>query len=251
MQGKKHHPAGNGDNGGQLTALGSFYVKYVHQLIPGYSLLPLLSCFAWNILVYVGAGRLMAGARHYDLTTAFDRAVPFSPWWVYIYLGCYAFWAANYILTGREGREHCYRFVFADILSRTICFGIFILLPTTNVRPEVSGNTLADMIMRFVYDVDAPVNLFPSIHCLISWLCYIGIRKSKKVPSGYKVFSCVFALLIMASTQLTKQHYIVDVAGGVALAQISWLIACRMDYYWIIEKPFRWIERKAFGVYLE
>ena len=230
-----------------MTAFGRWYSRRLESVVPAYSLLGLVFCFLWNILIYVVVGRVMAGATHYDLTTAFDRAVPFAPWWIYIYLGCYVFWGANYILAGREGREFCFRFVTGDVLSRTICGIIYIVLPTTNIRPEVTGSDLASMITRFVYWVDIPVNLFPSIHCLVSWMCFIGIRKSRKVPLWYKVFTVVFAILVMASTQLTKQHYIVDVLSGVALAEICFAIGMKTQWYKVTERVFERINAKVFG----
>lgn len=40
--------------------------------------------------------------------------------------------------------------------------------------------------MRFVYAVDAADNLFPSIHCLVSWFCYIGLRGRRDIPVWYR-----------------------------------------------------------------
>ena len=82
--------------------------------------------------------------------------------------------------------------------------------------------------MLLVYRIDAADNLFPSIHCLVSWFCYIGIRGRKEIPMWYRGASCVMAVLVCVSTLTTKQHVIIDVAGGVLLAE-----AC----YWIAKKP--------------
>ena len=85
--------------------------------------------------------------------------------------------------------------------------------------------------MLFVYSVDAADNLFPSIHCLVSWLCYAGVRGKRSVPVWYQRASCVMAVLVCVSTVTTKQHVLVDVAGGVLLAE-----AC----LWIGRKPVIW-----------
>jgi membrane-associated phospholipid phosphatase len=88
----------------------------------------------------------------------------------------------------------------------------------------VTGNSIWDMAMRFLYQVDSADNLFPSIHCLTSWMCYIGIRGRKNVPLGYRIFSCLMAVAVFLSTLTTKQHVLVDVAGGVLLAEICYWI---------------------------
>ena len=87
---------------------------------------------------------------HYDLSTKFDKSLPFVKEWIYIYLICFAFWAVNYIMISRTEREHWYKFATGDYLSRLICGVFFILLPTTNVRPEITGNGLSSILMRFV-----------------------------------------------------------------------------------------------------
>ena len=217
----------------------------IQKLIPAYAVFPLLTCLAVNFLVYGGIAQIADEWKHYDLTTGFDRAVPVIPEFVIIYLGCYIFWVVNYILIARQGKEHCYRFVTADIMSRLVCCLFFLILPTTNVRPVLEGNGIWDIILRFVYDMDAPTRLFPSIHCLVSWFCYIGIRGQEKVPKWYRAFSCIFALLVCASTQFTKQHYIVDVFGGIIIAEVMYYIAGHTNCYRPLKKLFERINKRG------
>lgn len=223
------------------------YRKTIGKWIPEYGVLPLISCFAINCLVYWGSHLLVQNKKHYDLTSKLDNQIPFIKEWVIIYIVCYLFWAVNYILIAREGREKCYRFVFADIVSRLICGIIFILFPTTNIRPNVPGDDIISWLMNFIYRIDPATNLFPSIHCLVSWFCFVGIRNSKKVPLWYKVFSCIFAVLVFASTQFTKQHYLIDVAGGIIIAELCYYIACHTRIYQSIKKVFVRAEQGIFG----
>lgn len=213
------------------------------KLIPAYAIVPLLTCLAVNFLVYAGIAPMADSWKHYDLTTTFDRAVPVVPEFVIIYLGCYLFWGINYIMIASLGKERCYRFVTADIMSRLICCFFFLVLPTTNVRPVLAGDGVWENILQFVYNMDAPTRLFPSIHCLVSWFCYIGIRGQKRVPKWYRVFSCVFALLVCASTQFTKQHYIVDVFSGVIIAELTYYITFHTNCYRPLEHLFERIHK--------
>ena len=202
--------------------------KYIDPLVPLWGILPLASCFFVNCLVYWATMYLCAGLKHYDLTLPFDKSVPFVTEWIFVYfVYCYAFWLFGYCYvarTYRNKKKKLFRFVTADMLSRVVCMIFFIVLPTTNVRPEITGTALSDEVTRFLYSVDQPVNLFPSIHCLVSWLCFIGIRNAKNVPLFVKIFELVSAVAIMASTQFLKQHYIVDVIAGVALAEICYMV---------------------------
>ena len=49
----------------------------------------------------------------------------------------------------------------------------------------------------------------------------------KKMPSWYKPFTLVFSLLVFASTVLLKQHLLIDIAGGILVAEVCIQIAAR------------------------
>ena len=147
------------------------------------------------------------------------------PWTIIIYFGCYLFWAVNYVLCVRLDRRSAWQFLSADFLAKLVCLACFLILPTTNTRPEITGSSIWDVVMRFLYQVDAADNLFPSIHCLTSWFCYIGIRGRREVSKWYRVFSCLFALAVFISTLTTKQHVIIDVIAGAALAEVAYRVA--------------------------
>lgn len=199
--------------------------KWIVGIIPVYGWIPLIAEFTLNTIVYNGAKLIAGNWHHYSLETDLDRMIPFVPWTIVIYFGCFLFWAVNYILSVRQGKERAYRFLSADFLAKCICLFFFLVLPTTNTRPEVGQEGIWNMAIRFLYRVDSPDNLFPSIHCLTSWMCFIGIRGQKSVPLFYRVFSCVMAIAVFISTLTTRQHVLVDVAGGVLLAEICWQVA--------------------------
>ena len=92
-------------------------------------------------------------------------------------------------------------------------------------RPEIVGSDIWAQLMRFLYSMDAADNLFPSIHCLVSWLCYIGIRGNKKVPQWIRTTFCICAIAVFISTLTTKQHVIYDVVAGVILIEVTYRIS--------------------------
>jgi membrane-associated phospholipid phosphatase len=226
---------------------GRWYQNYFSKLIPEYGLFSLITCLTVNCFVYWGTQLITKNAYHYDFTSAVDMKINFVKEWVVIYMVCYVFWIINYILITHEGKEKWYRFASADLMSRFICALFFIILPTTNKRPMVLGDDLFSWLVRFIYRMDPPTNLFPSIHCLVSWFCFIGIRKSKKIPLWYKVFSCIFAILVCASTQFIKQHYLIDILGGIFVAELCYYITSHTQIYIRIEKAFDSIGRRIFG----
>ncbi len=199
----------------------------IDKLIPPYGRKPLAAALALQLAVYWGT-KLIAGSwRHYDMTLALDRAVPLLPWTTVIYFGSYLFWVANYILAVRQDRDNAWRFLAADAAGKLICAAVFLLLPTTNVRPPVPAEDPCGWMLALLYRVDTPDDLFPSLHCFNSWLCWAGLRGRKTVPAGYRAFSLAFALAVGLSTLTTRQHVIADVAAGFALAELCWQLAGR------------------------
>ena len=188
------------------------------------ALLVLLIALLWNEVIYLVPRAIAQSWYHYDMTTSVDNLVPFLPWTVSVYFGCFTIWCVNYGLCALQEERERDRFFSADFLSKGVCFILFLVIPTTNIRPEVTGETFWDMLMNLLYRIDSADNLFPSLHCLASWLCWVGIRKRKDIPAVYRYFSLIVAVAVCIATLTTRQHVIADVIGGVLLAEISYLL---------------------------
>lgn len=195
------------------------------RILPEYTRFPLILLFFLNLGGYETVKLFAFGRQPYDLTVPFDNAVPLIPATVLIYFGSYLFWVVGYIGAARVSREAFRRFFAADVTAKIISFAVFIALPTARVRPEITGDGFFEFLMRFLYAIDTPKGLFPSLHCLNSWMCFLGVRSVKGVPLWYKVSTCVCALLVFVSVLTTGQHLAVDVPAGVAAAEIAWFIS--------------------------
>ena len=219
-------------------------LKGLTRILPAYGVFPVIFSFVFNCLVYSGSRMIAGGWYHHNIETGVDRSIPFVPEFLMIYFGCYLFWAVNYILIARQDRRSVYQFFTGDFISRCVCLVSFLAFPTTNTRPLITGSGLWNQAALWLYSIDAADNLFPSIHCLVSWFCYLGIRGRKEIPRWYQSVSMVIAILVFASTLLTKQHVIVDVAGGILLAEFCFFIGRKTDLYRIYERFGSRIEQK-------
>lgn len=203
--------------------------------IPEYGIAALILTVLFNTLVYNGS-RLIAGNwRHFNIEGAIDRLIPFWPPAIIVYFGCYLFWAVNYILIARQNKREVCQFFSGELLAKLVCLICFLAFPTTNTRPAVPASGLWNRAMIFLYSIDAADNLFPSIHCLVSWFCYIGLRGKPAVPAWYRGFSCLLAILVCISTLLTKQHVVWDVIGGVILAELCFYIGKKTTLWKLYE----------------
>lgn len=198
---------------------------FINRILPSYNRIPLVFTLALNCFVYWGARAIAGEWYHHNIETSWDQAIPLVEWTVVIYFLCYIFWVVNYMIGSSMGKVQCYRFLMADWIGKVVCFICYVLYPTTNTRPEIIGDGIFSQAMRYLYETDAADNLFPSIHCFVSWICYIGVRGNKSIPRWYRIFSCLAAIAVFISTLTTKQHVIYDVVAAVLLAEVGYILS--------------------------
>lgn len=198
--------------------------KYI--LNPHWILLPLVA-FIWNQVIYQGAFFLTASRHHFDFALPVDSTIPLIPWTIVIYYGCFLHWGLHYICVAKLGNRNTRQFYAADFLIKSVSFLFFLCLPTVMHRPEVTGTGFWNDAIRFLYWMDKPYNLFPSIHCSVSWLCWISVRKNTQVPKWYRYFALIAAIAVCLSTLTTRQHVLVDIAGGLLVAEVCWALAAK------------------------
>ncbi len=218
------------------------------KIIKKYSIIPLIFAVSFNMAVYFGSRIIAGNWHHYNIESSLDRLIPIWAPSVIIYLGCYLFWAANYIIIAQQEKDTVCQFFSADFLSRIVCLIFYLVVPTTNVRPNVDPSGFWNQLLLYLYSIDAADNLFPSIHCLVSWFCYIGIRGNQKIPKWYRGLSCIMALLVCASTLLTKQHVIIDVIGGILLAEFCIWFSKKTSIWKVYQNILDYLNKKIFSI---
>ena len=190
-----------------------------------YSVVIPIAALLYSTLSFSLAKLLVFWRPHWNMTLSADALVPFLPWTVIIYLGSFAYWYLSFVLAARQERKQADRFFCAHMLTVTLSFLCFVLLPTTLERPAITEGGVWNWMMRIVYWVDSPENLFPSLHCSTAWLCWIGMRRRKDLPLWLRALALVFSLAVCISTLTTRQHVLVDVFSGIALGEATYLLA--------------------------
>lgn len=189
-------------------------------------LLPPVTVLITNLLVSFATRPFISG-KTYDMTTGWDRAIPFVPEFIYIYFLAFVQWAvcliSVMIVDKKVSRRYCTAISAANILSGIV----FLTLPTVmTIRPEFSGGgALTEMLGRFLFSADTPPqNIMPSIHCLISWGCMRAVFAVNRIPKSLKIINAVFSFLVFASVLLVKQHCIIDVPAGILAFEAGFLM---------------------------
>lgn len=209
--------------------------KKLANIIPKYAYFPLIMALVANTLVYNVSKLVTNNFVHYDFTLKIDGMIPVVPIFIIVYVFCYIEWIIGYILISRESKEYCFYYIAADIVAKIICLMCFCIIPTTYVRPRLGTGIFNNMI-AFIYKVDGPVNLFPSIHCLESWMCFRSSMKMQKVPKLYKIFTLIYAFLVFLSVVFVKQHVFIDIIGGILVMELGLWIAKRFNVKKLFDK---------------
>ena len=208
---------------------GTIIVDKIYKILPGYAFIPIASRVVLNVIVYFGSRIITSGMYHHDFSIFIDKRLPFVAPMMIIYVLAYVHWIVGFGVIGRESREICYEFMSAEQIAKLMCLLCFIAIPTTMMRPEITGNGFSDWLSKLIYMADNPDNLFPSIHCLESWIVCRGAMKCKKMGNTYKIIMFVGAVLVFASTLLVKQHVFVDIIGGIGVVEIGLLLSKKLN----------------------
>ncbi len=139
--------------------------------------------------------------------TALDRAIPFVPALLSLYVAYIPF----FWWTGArsEDDETANAFFFVTHLQLLVCAIVWVLFPVTMPRHLYYGVEVYNWADTFWRWFDAPRNCLPSLHaanCLL-FIHYNWERPFRWVHTG-------IAAAIIASTVLVKQHYVVDLVAG-------------------------------------
>ena len=185
--------------------------------------------FIWLVVLLLLASAYFAlnkprGPVHI-LETTVDDWIPLIPAFIFPYISLYAllalslwrFWKADIRVFKLAALA-----VFIDFALSYLCDLFF---HTGIERPVITGSDISSDVLRWVYSVDEPFNAFPSLHTSLSALCALLWRKA---GSNIWIIVLLWAVLIIASTVLVKQHYIVDVFGGMAVAILSYYGATKL-----------------------
>lgn len=189
----------------------------------------LLGNLSFHIVGYLGINAYLSRrGMSYDLAIPLDHQIPFikyfAPFYSIVYLipvlTFFLCWN-NYPLIKAAAK--------AFIGAGVICFTCFILFPVkyelrVDLQPPYDFFT---NILRFFYWVDEPYNCFPSLHVALAMISAAIIRRqnARLAPVFY-----LLAAIVSASILFMKQHYVLDLAGGLVVA---WL----MDALFLAREP--------------
>ena len=155
-----------------------------------------------------------------------DDLIPFNEWFVIPYCSWFLLLAGVTAALWWCDTATYDKLCLTMFSGMTFCLIVYMILPNgLELRPAVETlgrDNPALQIMQLLWKADAAVNVCPSIHCQSSAcmaIAFSGSTLAKDRP-WLKVLAFGWAALICASTVFTKQHSIIDVFCGLAVAFI-------------------------------
>lgn len=147
-----------------------------------------------------------------------EARIPLVPEFEYLYVLTYVLPLALVVWLPDVRRFRRAGLAFALMLA--VAYATYLLFPVYLERPPLVVDSPATFLLALEYH-DPSYNHFPSLHVAISWLVYFACREAVRRRD-------VFLVLVIGSsisTVFVKQHYVVDVLAGSALAWGAWVAA--------------------------
>lgn len=161
------------------------------------------------------------GPAVWVLRTPLDDALPVLKPFVlpYVSLNYVVYFTLLFFLLFKTKMFHSAS--LAMITAFFVSYFFYYFFQTEVIRPVLTGTDLFTRMIQNVYAGDNPFNDFPSLHTSVSTLLAIHwFRFDRRVG----IVAFIWAVFVVASTVLIKQHYIADIFGGLLLAfSVSWL----------------------------
>ena len=161
---------------------------------------------------------------------ALDDLIPFCEYFIVPYLLWFpyqVFVIAYFIFFNKEKREY-YQLTLNLCMGMTVFLIVSWLYPNIQLlRPAVfTGDSLFIRAVQKLYSMDTPTNILPSIHVFNSIAIHLAICKCEQLKDKkwLKRGAGILTFLIILSTMFLKQHSVIDVTLGSAMAGAGYLL---------------------------
>jgi membrane-associated phospholipid phosphatase len=153
-----------------------------------------------------------------------DRAIPFSPGWVWVYQSVYLLFPSAWLARTRQDLR---RYAAGFLLITAVGFAFFLVWPVAAPRPADGPRT---GMYGLLVSYDGLTNTFPSLHVALATYaaCFAASVLDGRARRASAVVLSAWVTLIAYATLATKQHYFVDVPAGVLLGWLGHVAATRL-----------------------
>lgn len=175
--------------------------------------------------------------------TFLDDKIPFCEYfiipyvlWYFVVLG-----SVLYFALGSPGKKEYYQYMGTLGVGMTLFLIISYVYPNgQDLRPVLEGGSPFIQAVQFLYLIDTPTNIFPSMHVFNAVACCVALLNNKKCRQN-RIFTAgniIITVSIVLSTMFLKQHSVEDVVTALILNVI-----CYQVFYRIIPENLEKFEK--------
>ena len=186
---------------------------------------------------YFGSNNI---AAHYldtvwDPELWLDREIPAVNWMIIPYAALYLFYPTTLAVCPRHdrGRVELILAMQGLILVTLFCTFFFLAFPAEiDLRDQLDMDSLSGLeasLFGFIHFSDNPWNAWPSLHIVHSYLLArlmtLWVNREHEgnpLAKAFLILLWVEYALLCVSILTTKQHYLFDLATGLATAMLAW-----------------------------
>lgn len=208
-----------------MEKLKSLYIKYKHGIPLVIYMLIYLTWFAWLE---------DTNKKNYQIIhVSADDYIPFCEVFVVPYFLWFAYVAVTVLFLFLKNKQDFYRVCVFLFTGMTIFLIISTLWPNGHHLRlgTMPRDNIFTQAVAFLWKIDTPTNLWPSIHVYNSMGAHFAIIRSAELErkKGIKIASCILSVSIILSTMLIKQHSVFDVLTAIALGTVMYAFVYRRE----------------------
>ncbi|MCI8299484.1 MAG: phosphatase PAP2 family protein [Lachnospiraceae bacterium] len=205
--------------------LKEFLYRYRHGWILSYFLI-YVTWFAWL--------EQTVTRRFHVIHLAVDDYIPFVEIFIIPYLLWFGYVAVAVAWFFFKDVQDYYKLCIFLFVGMTVFLVVSTVYPHGHyLRPRVfERDNIFITLVKGLYLIDTPTNLFPSIHVYNSLGVHLAVINSEKLKEKRWLRRGSFVLMsaIIASTMFLKQHSVFDVITGCVMALVMYTLVYAKDW---------------------
>ena len=184
-------------------------------------------------LMYLLTENLIPAEKCHPVHMFLDDLIPFNEYFAVFYVAWYAlgFFSLLFsLLYDVEKFKHMQKFIIVTQVVAMLCY---ILWPSRqDLRPEqFPRENIFTWLMGFIYSVDTPTGVCPSLHVAYSLGILSAQLKDREMGRVWKVLLTLLVVMISVSVCFVKQHSALDVLTALPLGLLAEILVYGRDWW--------------------
>ena len=154
-----------------------------------------------------------------------DDLIPFNSLFIIPYFAWFLLVPAVIGYFMFTSKEEFLDLCFMLFTGMTICLAIYAVVPNgIHLREMITGHDICSQLVIMLRQVDTATNVCPSIHVFATLGVLLSVMRSPRFTGKrlLKGFLIILSVLICLATVFLKQHSVIDLFCGTALAVIMY-----------------------------